>query len=64
MPAAKIITATYDGPGLFEDPGHDGSPEGTVASGEVFEISQERFEQLVAMGHPLSKAPKRAVSEV
>ncbi len=58
---AARITATYDGPGLFEDPGSPDSFEGVVKPGEAFQITQERFDELVALGHPLSKkTPKRA----
>lgn len=55
--AAKI-TATYDGEGYLDDPGHDGSPAEPIASGVPFEVTKARFDELVAQGIPLTKVTK------
>lgn len=52
--AAKI-TAKYDGEGFLDDPGHDGSPDGPIAAGVPFEVTKQRFDELVAQGIALSK---------
>lgn len=60
--AAKI-TATYDGDGSLQDPGHEGSPEGSIEPGVPFEVTKARFDELVAQGIPLSKVKPAAPAE-
>lgn len=55
---SRKITATYDGTGNLEDPGHDGSPAGLITAGVPFEVTQERFDELVAQGIELTKTTK------